>query len=301
LTKKANGDVFVNQAQVVTPNIDGGNGIVHVLNAVVVPFETVVDVALDNGFTSLATAVVTAELLPALTNPLATLTVFAPTNDALLNLINEGHSKSTFVTGNTVVDAIQITSTRIIEGSLFVSSWLREIVESSSEPIILATQHRRENFGEPLVNVLRALNQLATEGARVLLPVHPNPNVKSSVKDILKNNGKIHLLPPLTYCDMVYLLSKSKLVITDSGGLQEEGPTLGIPVLVTRDKTERPEGVATGSVLLVGTSYSTIIACAREILFDDQAHHQMSTAKNPYGDGTSSRQIVEYLQKHLLS
>ena len=177
---------------------------------------------------------------------------FAPTSDAFLNLVNEGHSNSTFVTGNTVVDAIQITAKRIAEGSLSVSPWVREIVETSSEPIILATQHRRENFGEPLENVLRALNHLANEGARVLLPVHPNPNVKSLVEAILVNNEKVHLLPPLTYCDLVYLLSKSRLVITDSGGLQEEGPTLGIPVIVTRDKTERPEGVTSGAVVLVG-------------------------------------------------
>ena len=224
---------------------------------------------------------------------------FAPTSDAFLNLVNEGHSNSTFVTGNTVVDAIQITAKRIAEGSLSVSPWVREIVETSSEPIILATQHRRENFGEPLENVLRALNHLANEGARVLLPVHPNPNVKSLVEAILVNNEKVHLLPPLTYCDLVYLLSKSRLVITDSGGLQEEGPTLGIPVIVTRDKTERPEGVTSGAVVLVGTDYSRVIKCAMEVLFNDQLYFKMSTAKNPYGDGTSAKQIIDLIEKHL--
>lgn len=223
---------------------------------------------------------------------------FAPTSDALLNLVNEGHSNSAFVTGNTVVDAIQVTSKRIVEGSLFVSRIIRDIVEASVEPIILATQHRRENFGEPLENVLRALNHLANEGARVLLPVHPNPNVKASVETILKNNKKIHLLPPLTYCDLVFLLSQSRLVITDSGGLQEEGPTLGIPVIVTRDKTERPEGVASGSVLLVGTEYNRVIESAMEVLFNDQTHYKMSTAKNPYGDGTSAKQIVGLIKRH---
>lgn len=223
---------------------------------------------------------------------------FAPTSDTLLNLVHEGHSNSAFVTGNTVVDAIQVTSKRIVEGSLFVSRIIRDIVEASTEPIILATQHRRENFGEPLENVLRALNHLANEGARVLLPVHPNPNVKASVETILKNNKKIHLLPPLTYCDLVFLLSQSRLVITDSGGLQEEGPTLGIPVIVTRDKTERPEGVASGSVLLVGTEYSRVIESAMEVLFNDQTHYKMSTAKNPYGDGTSAKQIVGLIKRH---
>ncbi len=224
---------------------------------------------------------------------------FAPTREAYLNLLNEGHANSTFVTGNTVVDAIQITVERITEGSLQVSSWIREIVENSTEPIILATQHRRENFGEPLGNVLRALNHLANEGARVLLPVHPNPNVKSLVEDMLQDNKRIHLLPPLTYCDLVYLLSKSRLVITDSGGLQEEGPTLGIPVIVTRDKTERPEGIASGSVQMVGTDYAKVIGKAMEILFNDRTHNKMSTAENPYGDGTSSMQILDLIERSL--
>jgi UDP-N-acetylglucosamine 2-epimerase (non-hydrolysing) len=216
-----------------------------------------------------------------------------------LNLQSEGHSHSTFVTGNTVVDAIKRTEKRIFEGSLSVSSWIREIVENSSEPIILATQHRRENFGEPLKNVLRALNYLSNEGARVLFPVHPNPNVKLLVESFLNNNERIHLIPPLTYSDLVYLLSQSRLVITDSGGLQEEGPTLGVPVIVTRDKTERPEGVASGAVLLVGTDFDKIVKSAMNILFDDQTHNEMSMANNPYGDGTSARQIIDLIQSYL--
>lgn len=224
---------------------------------------------------------------------------FAPTIEAQLNLVSEGHSHSTFVTGNTIVDAIQRTEKRIAEGSLSVSSWIREIVENSIEPVILATQHRRENFGEPLENVLRALNHLANEGARVLFPVHPNPNVKSLVESILKGNKRIHLIHPLTYSDMVYLLSQSRLVITDSGGLQEEGPTLGIPVIVTRDKTERPEGVESGAVILAGTDFDTIVKPAMDILFDDQTYNKMSMVKNPYGDGTSARQIVELIEECL--
>lgn len=224
---------------------------------------------------------------------------FAPTIEAQQNLVNEGHSHSTFVTGNTVVDAIQRTEKKIAEGSLSVSSWIREIVENSIEPIILATQHRRENLGEPLKNVLRALNYLANEGARILFPVHPNPNVKLLVDSFLNNNERIHLIAPLTYTDLVYLLSQSRLVITDSGGLQEEGPTLGIPVIVTRDKTERPEGVESGAVVLAGTDFDAIVKPAIDILFDDQAYNQMSMAKNPYGDGTSARQIVELIERHL--
>lgn len=225
---------------------------------------------------------------------------FAPTSQSHVNLVSEGHALSTFVTGNTIVDAIQITEKRITEGSLNVSSWIREIVETSAEPIILATQHRRENFGEPLKEVLRALNHLANEGARVVFPVHPNPNVKTLVEGILNSNDRIHLIPPLTYADLVYLLSQSRLVITDSGGLQEEGPTLGVPVIVTRDKTERPEGVASGSVLLVGTEFNKIIQSAIEILFNDQTHHEMSAAKNPYGDGTSAKQIIDLIEKQLI-
>lgn len=224
---------------------------------------------------------------------------FAPTNEAGINLEKEGHKNSVHVTGNTVVDSIKLTMEKINSGVIAISPSLKEILEQAKSPIVLVTQHRRENFGKPLEDVLRAIDSIANSGATILFPVHPNPNVKKLVESKLGRNANIHLIPPLSYGDLVYVLSRSRLIITDSGGLQEEGPTLGIPVLVTREKTERPEGVLSGSVRIVGTSTSMILNSALELLSNDLVHKKMSSQPNPYGDGTSSKKIVKTMESYL--
>ena len=225
---------------------------------------------------------------------------FAPTKEAGINLEKEGHKNSVHITGNTVVDSIKLTMEKINLGFLEISPWIKEILEEAKSPIVLVTQHRRENFGKPMENILNAIDLIANTGATILFPVHPNPNVKKLVKSKLGGNKNIHLTPSLSYSDLVYILSHSRLIITDSGGLQEEGPTLGIPVLVTREKTERPEGVTSGSVKIVGTSSSMIISSALELLANDHVHKKMSNQPNPYGDGESSKRIVKLLESYLV-
>jgi UDP-N-acetylglucosamine 2-epimerase (non-hydrolysing) len=224
---------------------------------------------------------------------------FAPTKEAANNLIKEGHTNSVHITGNTVVDSIKLTLEKIHSGTLTVSSWVEKILNESKYPIVLVTQHRRENFGESLENVLKAIEQIANSGATIVFPVHPNPYAKKIVKSVLSDKRNIHLIDSLSYVDLVYVLSHSKIVITDSGGLQEEGPTLGIPVLVTREKTERPEGIVNGSVRLVGTSPSIIFNNALELLTNEHTYREMSNKTNPYGDGKAAQKIVNILSDYL--
>jgi UDP-N-acetylglucosamine 2-epimerase (non-hydrolysing) len=244
---------------------------------------------------------------------------FPPTSLSRENLIAEGvDDKNIHVTGNTVIDALhlviekikskpevemEILSTLAVQGiqTTLLDSW------TSSRRLVLITGHRRENFGEGFLNICRAIKDLAIQfpDADFVYPVHLNPNVKQPVSEILGNNGastllNIHLIAPLDYLPFVYLMSKCYLVLTDSGGIQEEAPGLGKPVLVMRDTTERPEAVNAGTVLLVGTDRERIISEVMR-LFNDRNHYlNMSKATNPYGDGHACERIAEVLKKQIV-
>jgi UDP-N-acetylglucosamine 2-epimerase (non-hydrolysing) len=161
------------------------------------------------------------------------------------------------------------------------------------------TAHRRENFGAPLENICHALKELAECGeVEIVYPVHLNPNVQKPVNKILSGVDHITLLPPLDYLPLVHLMKRSKIILTDSGGIQEEAPAFGVPVLVLREVTERPEGVAAGTLKLVGTETSLIVQQAKRLLHDKAAYAEMAKASNPYGDGYASRRIVQALENY---
>ncbi len=219
---------------------------------------------------------------------------FAPTESNRRNLLNEGMSgESIVVTGNTVIDAL-----------LMIVGRARKRVLSKWEPslngrrVILVTAHRRENFGQPLQEICRALSQIGYEYApdvHIIYPVHLNPNVREPVYAALGGIPNITLTEPLGYEEFVGLMDRAYLVLTDSGGIQEEAPGLGKPVLVLREVTERPEGVAAGTVRVVGTSCRHIVEETAVLLDDDTAYERMAKAANPYGDGHASQRIVAAL------
>ena len=223
---------------------------------------------------------------------------FAPTEWSKQNLLGEGVPESrVVVTGNPVIDAIQMVADRPPTPevrALLSSLGLQE--KTGERRLVLITAHRRENFGRPLENICLALRSLAeTYGNAVqfVYPVHLNPNVQEPVKRLLGGIPNLTLLPPLDYLPMVHLLKRASLVLTDSGGLQEEAPGFGVPVLVLREVTERPEGVEAGTVRLVGTDPDCIIQEARRLLDDPETHAAMSRAVNPYGDGHAAGRIVQ--------
>lgn len=224
---------------------------------------------------------------------------FAPTTTALQNLISEGHMDTSHVTGNTVVDAVKLTVNRINSGDLIPDKSLVKFIDSTNKPLVLVTLHRRENFGERLESILEKIIKLSRMNLCFVLPVHPNPNVSEVVRRKLGNLPNVQLIQPLSYTNMIYLLTKVRIIITDSGGLQEEGPSLGIPVLVTRDKTERVEAVAAGSVKLVGSHGESLVSDFEELFIDETAYSLMANSQNPYGDGAASQQIVELIQQYL--
>jgi UDP-N-acetylglucosamine 2-epimerase (non-hydrolysing) len=217
---------------------------------------------------------------------------FAPTVAARDNLLREGISpEGVFVTGNTVIDALQDVARRSYD---WAAGPLAQI--PSGKRIILVTAHRRENFGEPLSEICAALKTIAARtDVQIVYPVHRNPNVRAVVERMLAGDENISLLDPLEYLPLVHLMKASDLVLTDSGGLQEEAPGLGKPVLVLRETTERPEGVAAGTVKLVGTDRARIVEESTRLLDDRAEYERMARAVNPYGDGQSSRRIVEAL------
>lgn len=224
---------------------------------------------------------------------------FAPTETSKQNLLNENiSSKNILVTGNTVIDALEFSSKKVTS-----SNYLDDEVENiktivdSSKKIILVTGHRRENHGQGFINICSALKQIAidNEGVQVIYPVHLNPNVQKPVYELLADVENIKLIAPLSYPAFVWLMSKSYIIITDSGGVQEEAPSLGKPVLVMRDTTERPEAVDTGTVLLVGTDKHKIIKEANNLLNSKEAYLEMSRLHNPYGDGTACNKVVEFI------
>lgn len=215
---------------------------------------------------------------------------FAPTAQSKQNLLNENKQPDTiFVTGNTAIDALKTTVKEQYNHPV-----LNKI---GSDRIILLTAHRRENIGEPMRNMFRAIKRLLAEhdDIQVIYPVHMNPAVREIASDILGEDERIHLIEPLEVLDFHNFAARSYMILTDSGGIQEEAPSLGKPVLVLRDTTERPEGIAAGTLKLAGTEEETIYALAKELLEDKQAYNKMSQASNPYGDGYASQKIVEAL------
>jgi len=226
---------------------------------------------------------------------------FAPTNTSEQNLLNENVSKNNIlVTGNTVIDALGFSSNKVTSSSYSDQEvdMLNKLVDKSKR-LILVTGHRRENHGQGFINICSALKQIATENedVQIIYPVHLNPNVQKPVYELLGNINNIKLINPLSYPAFVWLMSKSYLIITDSGGVQEEAPSLGKPVLVMRDTTERPEAVNAGTVLLVGTDTNKIVLEANNLLNNPNSYTEMSKLHNPYGDGTACSKIVEFISK----
>jgi UDP-N-acetylglucosamine 2-epimerase (non-hydrolysing) len=250
-----------------------------------------------------------------ITGRLATLH-FAPTPLSRDNLMREGVSTSRIkVTGNTVIDALNLAVKKIktipgteprlislLEGQGISQKQVRDW--DRNRRLVLITGHRRENFGDGFLNICHAIKKLAVHypDTDFVYPVHLNPNVKKPVYDILGSNGNgtvpnVHLITPLDYLPFVWLMSKSYMVLTDSGGIQEEAPGLGKPVLVMRDTTERPEALKAGTVLLVGTNEQKIVTEASRLLDDHSHYFNMSQASNPYGDGKASARIVEFIRE----
>ena len=228
---------------------------------------------------------------------------FAPTQWARGNLVREGvDDKLIAVTGNPVIDALQFVasqpepeSVRELVGRLKIAN--RQA--GSGQRLILVTAHRRENFGQPLEAVCEALRELASRGdVEIVYPVHLNPNVQGPVYRLLGAVPHITLLPPLDYLPLVHLMKQAELILTDSGGIQEEAPAFGVPVLVLRAVTERPEGVEAGTVKLVGTDTARILQEANCLLDDPRAYARMAQAANPYGDGHAAERIVQALLDH---
>jgi len=222
---------------------------------------------------------------------------FAPTEKARQNLLREGVPEAhILVTGNPVIDALYYVAARPAPPE--VTALLQRIQEQKKR-LILVTAHRRENFGEPLQNICRALAQLARRGDLFLIyPVHLNPNVQNVVRSELEGLENILLLPPLEYLPLVHLMRHATLILTDSGGIQEEAPAFGVPVLVLRNVTERPEGVEAGVLKLVGTQTDTIVREAERLLDDAAAYQAMAQAVNPFGDGHAAERIVEAIKRH---
>jgi UDP-N-acetylglucosamine 2-epimerase (non-hydrolysing) len=213
---------------------------------------------------------------------------FAPTLQAENNLIHENKTKeSIFVTGNTAIDALKLTVT---------ASYSHEIFQKiGNDRLILVTAHRRENLGQPMINIFRAIKRLVNEhkDIQVIFPVHLNPLVQEAAKNILGDHARIHLIHPLDVIDFHNFAARSYLILTDSGGVQEEAPSLGVPVLVLRETTERPEGIKAGTLKLAGTNETDIYSMAHELITDTQIYQTMAKASNPFGDGEASRRIVE--------
>jgi UDP-N-acetylglucosamine 2-epimerase (non-hydrolysing) len=224
---------------------------------------------------------------------------FAPTETNKDNLLAEGYKNNIYVVGNTVIDALFL-GLNLIEkkDEDGFAEQFRGI--DFTKRIILVTGHRRESFGLPFENICRALKKIATEfDVEIVYPVHLNPNVRKPVNEILSNLPNVHLLEPLDYPSLLWLMNKSYLVLTDSGGIQEEAPSLGKPVLVMRDVTERKEGIEAGTAKLVGTNTDTIYNETKILLERPAVYNEMAQKKNPYGDGTTSKLIAEILKEHL--
>ena len=216
---------------------------------------------------------------------------FAPTTMARDNLLREGKpAERIYVTGNTAIDALKTT--------VRASYTHPELEWAEGSRLILITAHRRENLGEPMKHMFRAIRRVCDEhpDVKAIYPIHMNPAVREIASEILGDDERIRMIEPLDVLDFHNFLSRSYLILTDSGGIQEEAPSLGTPVLVMRDTTERPEGIAAGTLKLVGTEEETIYNSFKELLENPEVYHSMSTASNPYGDGLASKRIADILQ-----
>lgn len=222
---------------------------------------------------------------------------FAPTDTSKVNLLEESvNEDGIFVTGNTVIDALHKT----VRDDFVFDSELLQNIDYGGKRVILVTTHRRENLGEPMRQVYKALRKLVDEFAdvEVVFPVHKNPKVREVVSQELGGLDKVHLIDPLDYEPFANLMHRSHLILTDSGGVQEEAPALGKPVLVLRDTTERPEAVAAGTVKLIGTDKDVVYNEAKLLLTDEAEYKKMAEASNPYGDGKASARIIQAILYH---
>ncbi|HEY0609866.1 MAG TPA: UDP-N-acetylglucosamine 2-epimerase (non-hydrolyzing) [Chitinophaga sp.] len=229
---------------------------------------------------------------------------FAPTENAQQNLLREQiPADKILVTGNTVIDAL-LGSVKKVNSPTYHHPEI-EMLKSQldlEKDTILVTGHRRENFGDGFIKICQSLKAIAeqNENVQIIYPVHLNPNVQKPVYNILGNQSNIKLLEPLSYPAFIWLMDKAKLIITDSGGVQEEAPSLGKPVLLMRDTTERPEAVTAGTVILVGTDEEKIIQTTTDLLTNADRYDQMSRLHNPYGDGTACQTIINYLMNEMV-
>lgn len=222
---------------------------------------------------------------------------FAPTHRAITFLLAEGiPQKSIFLTGNTVIDALLSTLNRIREEN-YAPKTVSFLPDGDHHKLILVTAHRRESFGKPLEEICEALKTIVKEhrDVQIIYPVHLNPNVSGTVYSLLGGQERIHLISPVDYKDLCYLMGRSYLILTDSGGIQEEAPSLGKPVLVMRQTTERPEAIEAGVAKLVGTNRESIINSVEVLLQDAREYRKMASHKNPFGDGKASERIVNIL------
>ena len=219
---------------------------------------------------------------------------FAPTEVSKNNLLKEGKNPETiYVTGNTAIDALKTTVTENYKNS--------ELEWAKGSKLVLLTAHRRENLGEPLKHMFKAIRKIVDEHpeVKVIYPIHMNPVVRETANEILGNDDRIRIIEPLEVIDFHNFMAQSYMILTDSGGIQEEAPSLGKPVLVMRDTTERPEGIKAGTLKLVGTNEETIYNEFKKLLTDDEEYRKMSTASNPYGDGNACKRIADILEKEL--
>ncbi|MCX7103660.1 MAG: UDP-N-acetylglucosamine 2-epimerase (non-hydrolyzing) [Methylococcales bacterium] len=228
---------------------------------------------------------------------------FTPTKQSQDNLLSENIAPDKIiVTGNTVIDALLLMLNKLQINVTFREQVKKSILEKGFDPeaseFVLVTGHRRENFGQGIVNICSALKKIALDrpNINIVYPVHLNPNVFKPVNDLLGNVKNVYLIEPLQYEAFIYLMSLSKLIITDSGGVQEEAPSLGKPVLVMRDTTERPEAVSAGTVKLVGTNIQGIVSATNELLDNTLVYESMAKAHNPYGDGKACERIISFMK-----
>ncbi len=232
---------------------------------------------------------------------------FSPTLISKQNLLNENVDENNiFVTGNTVIDALYIVIKKIKDNTKLKNEIIEKISEAgysfkNNRKIILVTGHRRENFGEGFINICEAIREIALKYPNfdIIYPVHLNPNVQKPVYSMLQNIHNVYLIEPTEYLSFVYLMERSYIILTDSGGVQEEAPGLGKPVLVMRNTTERPEALEAGTVKLVGTDRMKIVGELSELIDNEQSYLKMSRAINPYGDGQAAKRIVDILKNKL--
>lgn len=227
---------------------------------------------------------------------------FAPTQSSYNNLIKENiNPENITITGNTVIDALLKVKEKVETDHKLIDDFKAQFsFLDENKKLILVTGHRRENFGQGFLNICQALANIAQKysDVQIVYPVHLNPNVQKPVNELLSGISNIHLIAPQDYLPFVYLMNRSYLILTDSGGIQEEAPSLGKPVLVMRDTTERPEAVEAGTVKLVGTDTALIEKYVTDLLTNNELYKQMAEAHNPYGDGTSCQQIIEFLKNN---